>query len=179
MGWESAAPLPLLHQGGTISLMHLRLAAASDLPALEALLLEAVNWCPDRRQLTLEELHRNDTLIRYVEEWPREDDAGVIAEDDERVVGAAWLRRFARDRPGFGFIDEFTPEVSVAVAPGRRGEGIGSQLLIALVAIGRDRGFEGLSLSAESRNRAVNLYQRLGFVVAHDENGAYTMRLDL
>lgn len=78
--------------------MHLRPAARSDLATLEELLLEAVNWCPDRPQLTLEELKRNDTLVRYVEEWPREDDAGVIAEDDDRVVGAAWFRQFPRDR---------------------------------------------------------------------------------
>ena len=146
---------------------------------LEGLLLEAVNWCPDRPQLTLEELKGNDTLIRYVEEWPRDDDAGVIAEDDDRVVGAAWFRRFPRDRPGFGFIDESTPEVSVAVDPGCRGRGVGSQLLAALIAIGRNRGFERLSLSVESQNRAVNLYRRLGFAVARYENDSYTMRLDL
>lgn len=52
-------------------------------------------------------------------------------------------------------------------------------MLAALIAIGRDRGFERLSLSAESQNRAVNLYRRLGFVVARDENDSYTMRLDL
>ena len=98
--------------------MHLRLADASDLAALERLLLEAVNWSPDRSQLTLQELRDSDTLVRYVEEWPRDDDAGVITEDDGRVVGAAWFRRFTRDRPGFGFLDEFTPEVSVAIAPG-------------------------------------------------------------
>ena len=63
--------------------MHLRPAARSDLATLEGLLLEAVNWCPDRPQLTLEELNGNDMLVRYVEEWPRADDVGVIAEDDD------------------------------------------------------------------------------------------------
>ena len=159
--------------------MDLRLADASDVAALERLLLEAVNWSPDRSQLTLQELRDSDTLIRYLEEWPRDDDAGVIAEDDDRVVGAAWFRRFARDRPGFGFLDEFTPEVSVAIAPGCRGRGVGSQLLVALIDIGREREFEGLSLSVDARNPAVHLYRRLGFVVALDENGSYTMRLQL
>lgn len=82
--------------------MDLRLAQPSDVAALERLLLEAVNWSPDRSQLTLKELQDNDTLVRYVEEWPRDDDAGIIAEGDDGVVGAAWFRRFARDRPGFG-----------------------------------------------------------------------------
>lgn len=159
--------------------MDLRLAQPSDVAALERLLLEAVNWSPDRSQLTLKELQDNDTLVRYVEEWPRDDDAGIIAEGDDGVVGAAWFRRFARDRPGFGFIDELTPEVSVAVAPGLRGRGVGSQLLAALIEIGRERGFEGLSLSVDSGNPAVHLYRRLGFVVALDDHGSYTMRLQL
>lgn len=162
-----------------MSVMDLRLAEPSDLAALEGMLLEAVNWNPDRHQLTLEEMRENDTLVRYVEGWPSDGDAGVIAENENRVIGAAWYRRFARDRPGFGFIDEFTPEVSVAVAHGRRGRGVGSQLLAALIEIGRERDFEGLSLSVDSRNRAVNLYRRLGFVVALDEDDSYTMRLDL
>lgn len=159
--------------------MDLRLADAGDLGAIEAMLLEAVNWSPDRHQLMLEHLRANDMLVRYVEEWPREGDAGVIAEDEEGVVGAAWFRRFALDRPGFGFIDESIPEVSVAVAPGWRGRGVGSRLLTALIEVARERGFEGLSLSVESRNRAVHLYRRLGFLVVLEENDSYTMRLQL
>lgn len=169
----------LRHIGRDDFVMHLRLGDASDVAALERMLLEAVNWSPDRSQLTLQELQDNDTLVRYVEEWPRNDGAGVVAEDDDSVVGAAWFRRFARGRPGFGFIDELTPEVCVAVAPGCRGRGVGSQLLGALIEIGRERGFERLSLNVDSRNPAVHLYRRLGFVVALDENGPYTMRLQI
>jgi len=159
--------------------MNLRLADESDHAALEELLLEAVNWSAEGTLVTLDDLRANDTLVRYVDDWPRDDDAGVIAEEADRVVGAAWFRRFSQDRPGFGFIDELTPEVSVAIAPGWRGKGAGSQLLDALIEIGRERGFEGLSLSVDSRNQAVHLYRRLGFVVDRDEDGSYTMRLQL
>ena len=106
-------------------------------------------------------------------------DAGVIAEDEDASWEPAWFRRFAPDRPGFGFIDESIPEVSVAVAPGWRGRGVGSRLLTALFEIARERGFEGLSPSVESRNRAVHLYRRLGFLALRDENDSYTMRLQL
>ena len=159
--------------------MPLRLADAGDFAALERMLLEAVNWSPDREPLTLEQLRENDMLVRYVEGWPRDGDAGVIAEEGDGVVGAAWFRLFPRDRPGFGFIDESTPEVSLAVTSGWRGRGVGSRLLAALIEIGRERDVEGLSLSVESRNRAVGLYRRLGFIVALDKNSAYTMRLQL
>lgn len=159
--------------------MALRLADAGDFAALERMLLEAVNWNPDREPLTLEQLRENDMLVRYVEGWPRDGDAGVIAEEGDGVVGAAWFRLFPRGRPGFGFLDEATPEVSVAVTSVWRGRGVGSQLLVALIDIGRERDIEGLSLSVESRNRAVRLYRHLGFVVAHDKNSSYTMRLQL
>ena len=159
--------------------MSLRLADAGDFAALERMLLEAVNWSPDRDPLTLAQLRENDLLVRYVEGWPRDGDAGVIAEEGDGVVGAAWFRLFPRDRPGFGFLDEFTPEVSVVVTSVWRGRGIGSQLLAALVELGRERGIEGLSLSVESRNRAVRLYRHLGFVVALEKSGSYTMRLNL
>ena len=159
--------------------MALRLAGAKDFAALESMLLEAVNWSPDREPLTLEQLRENDLLVRYVEGWPRDGDAGVIAEEGDGVVGAAWFRLFRRERPGFGFIDESTPEVSVAVTSVWRGRGVGSQLLAALIGIGRERGIDGLSLSVESRNRAVRLYRHLGFVVALENNSSYTMRLKL
>ena len=159
--------------------MNIRLADGSDFPVLERMLLEAVNWAPDRPRLTIEELRQNDMLTRYLDEWPGVDDAGVVAEEDDRVIGAAWFRRFASDRPGFGFIDESIPEVSIAVTPNWRGRGVGSGLMVALADIGRQRGFEALSLSVESHNRAVRFYQRLGFKVAVKASGSYTMGLDL
>ena len=67
----------------------------------------------------------------------------------------------------------------MAVAPGWRGRGVGSALLAALIEVARERGFDGLALSVEYRNRAVQLYRRIGFEVVADENGSYTMRLQL
>lgn len=159
--------------------MALRLADASDFAALERMLLEAVNRSPVPEPLTLEQLRENDMLVRYVEGWLRNGDAGVIAEEADGVLGAAWFRLFRRDRPGFGFIDESIPEVSVAVTSAWRGRGVGSRLLAALIEIGREWDIDGLSLSVESRNRAVRLYRTLGFVLAIENNSSYTMRLEL
>ena len=51
--------------------------------------------------------------------------------------------------------------------------------MVALADIGRERGFEALSLSVESHNRAAGLYQRLGFTISVTASGSYTMRLNL
>jgi GNAT superfamily N-acetyltransferase len=52
----------------------------------------------------------------------------LIAIDDGFPVGAAWYRLFRKDQPGYGFVDEETPELAIAVVPSRRGRGIGEAL---------------------------------------------------
>ena len=66
---------------------------------------------------------------RYVERWGRPGDTALIAIQDFQRVGAAWYRLFPADNPGYGFVDEETPELSIAIVPSRRGSGLGSELL--------------------------------------------------
>ena len=68
----------------------------------------------------------------YVKGWGRPGDTALIAVEDAFPVGAAWYRLFRRDQPGYGFVDEETPELAIAVVPSRRGRGIGDALLNAL-----------------------------------------------
>jgi GNAT superfamily N-acetyltransferase len=111
--------------------------------------------------------------------WLREGDAGVVAEEEGRPIGAAWFRRFTADEPGYGFLDESTPEISIAVDPGHRGRGVGTALLRALCERGVDDGIAALSLSVERANPARRLYGRLGFVEVEGTADACTMRIDL
>ena len=78
--------------------------------------------------------------MRYVENWGRPGDAAVIALDEGFPVGAAWYRLFKETAPGYGFVDEQTPELSIAVVPSRRGHGFGGELMDALLARARARG---------------------------------------
>ena len=88
-------------------------------------------------------------------------DAGVIALDGPHAYGAAWYRLFTKDEPGFGFVDEATPELTVAVVPSRRGKGAGAELLKALLERARTDGYTQVSLSApEGRT---GFYERYGF----------------
>jgi GNAT superfamily N-acetyltransferase len=103
-------------------------------------------------------------VARYVRGWGREDDLGTIAlaATDDRPIGAAWLRRWSHDNRGYGFVDVDTPELSIAVLPGSRGRGVGTQMLQHLLARA-DRRFERVSLSVTIGNPARRLYDRLGF----------------
>ena len=118
-------------------------------------------------------------MQRYVERWGRPGDTALIAIQDFQRVGAAWYRLFSADNPGYGFVDEETPELSIAIVPSKRGTGLGSELLDALLARARADGYHAISLSVEEDSPAVGLYERHGFARVGTDDGALTMRADL
>jgi GNAT superfamily N-acetyltransferase len=112
-------------------------------------------------------------VYRYVQNWGRQGDAGVIAFEGRNVYGAAWYRLFSAGEPGFGFVDEATPELTIAVVPSRRGHGAGAELLEALLERARADGFAQISLSAEQGQ--TGFYERHGFRPAARGDGTVTM----
>jgi ribosomal protein S18 acetylase RimI-like enzyme len=116
---------------------------------------------------------------RYVERWGRPGDTALIAIQDFQRVGAAWYRLFKDDNPGYGFVDEETPELSIAIVPSKRGSGLGSELLDALLDRARADGYEAISLSVEKESPAVGLYERHGFARLGEDDGGVTMRAGL
>jgi ribosomal protein S18 acetylase RimI-like enzyme len=118
------------------------------------------------------------SITRYVNGWGRVGDRCLIAIDQFHPVGAAWYRLYTEDEPGFGFVDEETPELTIGVVPARRGKGIGSGLLDALLQRAAADGYDRISLSVEKTNPAVELYQSRGFRPVQ-ENGDYVMVAEL
>ena len=100
-------------------------------------------------------------------------DAGVIAFSGPNVYGAAWYRLFPEAAPGFGFVDEETPELTIAVVPSHRGHGTGGELIEALLAQARADGFARVSLSAEPGQ--TGFYEKHGFQELEREDGTVTM----
>ena len=95
--------------------------------------------------------------------WQRPVDFGFIAERDGTPIGAAWARQFAPDEEPLFYVDEHTPEVTIGVADGERGQGVGGALLRTLLAEAGRRGV-GLCLNVRHDNPARRLYERLGFL---------------
>lgn len=149
-----------------------------DLALLEEMLYQAL-FVPeeeapyDRSVLELPE------IARYAAGWGRPGDFGLAARTGTETAGAAWFRLFPGDAKGFGYLDNRTPELSLAVRPDLRGLGLGSSLLQRLIAAARERGFERLSLSVDGRNPARRLYERLGFETVEETSGSLTMVKDL
>jgi len=112
-------------------------------------------------------------VFRYVKNWGRPGDAGVIASSGPNAYGAAWYRLFPAEAPGFAFVDEQTPEVTIAVVPSHRGKGTGGELLEALLERARADGFSQISLSAEPGQ--TGFYEKHGFRELQREDGTVTM----
>ena len=136
----------------------LRAATVSDESFLWEMLYLAI-FVPTGKPLLPRSILRDPAIARYVEDWGiRSGDSGLIALVDGAPVGAAWLRCFPASEPGYGFVDERTPELSLAVLPAHRGKGIGSRLMERLL-----QGVDSTSLSCDQANPSWRLYVRLGF----------------
>lgn len=159
--------------------MNIRPATPGDLPFLKKMLYEAARWNPDWPREPIEEVLADPVLVRYHAEWGRDGDGGVVAELDDGPVGAAWYRRFAEDAPGYGFVNETIPELSIAVVPLHRRKGIGEALLRSCLVQAREEGCRSLSLSVAPHNRSRMLYQRTGFEKVGEHDGSWTMVVNL
>lgn len=160
--------------------MNIRPARPEDDAFLRTMLYEAAAWNPDWPRERMIAALADPMLERYHRDWGREGDAGVIAELEGEPVGAAWYRLFAADEPGYGFVDEKTPELGIAVAPLYRRKGIGETLLRALMVQAREEGFHALSLSVAVHNRSRMMYERAGFERVREAGGeSWVMRAEL
>ena len=143
------------------------------------MLYEAAFWRRDRPRPPIDVALSDPALARYVDEWGRPGDAGVIAAEQGVPIGAAWYRLFPPDAPGYGFLGVDIPELSIGVRPEWRGRGIGTALLGALIERARREGVRALSLSVEPDNPARRLYERHGFVRRGTTGGSWTMAREL
>jgi GNAT superfamily N-acetyltransferase len=137
-----------------------RALGLDDAGLVEAAFVLTADWNPEATRG--EAFWRADpTFEQYTSGWGRAGDGGFVADEDGRVVGIVWWRLFTAENPGYGFVDEQTPELGIAVWPGERGRGIGRLLLRAATAE-----HPRLSLNVEDGNGARALYEAEGFVAA-------------
>ena len=114
-------------------------------------------------------------ISRYVDNWGRRGDAALVAMDGGHSIGAAWYRLFTEASHGYGFVDEQTPELTVAVVPSRQDEGIAEQLLVALFARAAAEGYAGVSTSVEGDNPERERLREQGFEALAEHGSTLTL----
>ena len=114
-------------------------------------------------------------LTRYVDNWGRPGDLALVATETGHRVGAAWFRVFRASQPGYGFVNEETPELTISVVPSRRKHGVGQELIDALLKKASEEGHTAVSLSVEQDSPAVKFYERNGFKAVGESAGGLVM----
>ncbi|MEL6672931.1 MAG: GNAT family N-acetyltransferase [Bacteroidota bacterium] len=149
---------------------------ASDHAFLKQMFYAAL-FVPPGKPLYAWELLEEPHLAKYWVDWGRPTDAGWIAVQKAEQLGAVWTRFFSRENAGYGFVREDIPELGIALVEGMRGKGLGTRLMQKMMATAQEKGWSGLSLSADTRNQAVRLYEKLGFQEVKTEGTSITMCL--
>lgn len=149
----------------------------ADAPLLKEFLYLAIHVAEEEQPPTKDVVEKPE-LSRYLENWGQSGDIGFIVElrKGRKPIGAAWFRQFSAQKPGYGFIAENIPELTIAILPEYRNRGLGRYLLTRLINQARLEGFPGLSLSVSKQNPAVGLYERLDFKTVREEGKTQVMR---
>jgi ribosomal protein S18 acetylase RimI-like enzyme len=125
------------------------------------------------------EILDDPAIAKYLLHWGRDSDRALIAVDEDGTpLGAIWMRVWPDAEHGWGYVDDETPELGMAICAEYRGRGLGGQLLRAIAAEAQQAGFRALSLSVDPRNAvALALYQRHGYqFLFEDQGGSWTMK---
>ncbi|MFN3339910.1 MAG: GNAT family N-acetyltransferase [Dietzia sp.] len=149
--------------GGPEAVVDLRPLRVDDAALVAEATLFNVNWTGEER-VTPAVVASDPALAHYTVLRPDRGDFGLVAEVGGRPVGVVWLLFLDAADPGYGYVADGVPELSVCVWPGHRGRGLGTLLLEAALAAARDRDLDRVCLSVEAGNPARRLYRDLGFV---------------
>ncbi|WP_195267225.1 GNAT family N-acetyltransferase [Eubacterium sp. 1001713B170207_170306_E7] len=143
----------------------------AEIPRLKDFLYEAV-FIPPGAGAPPRAVVDTPELQVYVRDFGRQAaDLGLVAEVDGRIAGAVW----ARIMEDYGHIDDDTPSLAIALFKAYRGLGIGTGLMRAMLSALEERGFAQVSLSVQKANRALKLYERLGFRAVAENGDEYKM----
>ena len=151
--------------------MILREIKETEYDLLKGFLYEAI-FIPEGVAPPTREIIEQPELKLYYEDFgggPA--DLCIVAEDNGKVVGAAWTR-IMND---YGHVDDDTPSLAISLYKEYRGKGIGTGLMERLLELLRDHGYKKVSLSVQKANYAVKLYEKTGFKTVDQNSEEYIM----
>ena len=98
-----------------------------------------------------------------------------VAEVEGKVIGAVWTR-IMND---YGHVDDSTPSFAISLYKEYRGRGIGTQLMMGMLGLLKEKGFKRASLAVQKANYAVRMYEKVGFQIVDENDEEYIMVCEL
>lgn len=148
--------------------------AEKEYPLLRDFLYEAI-FQRDENNLLPRDVVDNPELRIYIENFGRlPQDYALCAEVDGRIVGAVWVR----DIPAYGHITDGVPEFAVSVLKSHRGQGIGSRMMLEMIAHLRASGCTRASLAVQKDNYALRMYRKCRFRIIGETVEEYIMEIN-
>ena len=115
-------------------------------------------------------------LKLYIEDFgKKKDDFCLVADCEGKVVGAVWVR-IMND---YGHIDEETPSLAISLYKEYRGQGIGTNMMKEMLSLLKTHGYKRVSLSVQKANYAAEMYRKIGFEIARENEEEWIMIYNL
>ncbi|MBU9721640.1 MULTISPECIES: GNAT family N-acetyltransferase [Bacillaceae] len=159
-------------------MFEIRYLAENEKDFLLKMLYESIHIEKEKKP-SINQLLNTYELKKYHKNWGREGDVAFIAVDNSEVpVGAVWHRLFNDEERGYGYVNDNTPELGIAVSKEVRGKGLGTKLMNKIIEDSIKNGYHSLSLSVDVDNtNAIHLYHKFGFAEVNRKGNSITMLL--
>ena len=155
--------------------LNIRELKENEYKILDNFLYEAI-FIPKGTKKPPREIINNEELQVYVKDFGNyKDDNCIVAELNNRIVGACWTR-IMND---YGHIDDNTPSFAISLYEEYRGKGIGTKLMETMLKLLKDKGYKKASLAVQKNNYALKMYKKVGFKIVDENEQEYIMVCDL
>jgi [ribosomal protein S18]-alanine N-acetyltransferase len=151
----------------------------TDINFLWEMLYQAI-YVPEGQTPPPKEIMNEPHIKQSLAGWGRRGDLALISMDNSyEPVGAVWIRLFDNANKTYGYVDQETPILGIALHPHVRGKGIGTLLMKEVLKEAKELGYKKMSLSVDPSNPALRLYERYGFKKIGVDGTSWDMITDL
>ncbi|MFV0417363.1 MAG: GNAT family N-acetyltransferase [Dysgonomonas sp.] len=109
----------------------------------------------------------------------KKDDHCLVAELNDKIIGAVWVRILDGKVKGYGNLDSKTPEFAISLFKEYRSKGYGTMMMGKMIEYLKSKGYSQASLSVDKENYAAKMYKKLGFKIFRENEKDLVMVLKL
>lgn len=151
--------------------IHIREIKSNEYNLLDDFLYKAI-FIPEGVEAPPREIINAPELQVYVQDFgKREGDICFVAEVEEKIVGAVWVRIM----DDYGHVEDGVPSFAISLYKEYRGLGIGTAMMKQMLTELKIRGYQKTSLAVQKENYAVKMYKNVGFEIVDENVEEYIM----